>query len=101
MISSATGPSFSCYVGIDYSGARTPTTGLTGLRVYLAGRKSLPLEISPPAGRSWYWTWRGFAEWLVAYLAEAEPTVVGIDHGVSFPLPYFEFHHLALDWPAS
>jgi hypothetical protein len=25
--------------------------------------------------------------------------MVGIDHGFSFPLPYFEKHRLALDWP--
>lgn len=24
---------------------------------------------------------------------------VGIDHGFSFPLRYFEVHHLAPDWP--
>ncbi len=27
------------------------------------------------------------------------PTIVGIDHGFSFPLRYFEVHQLALDWP--
>ena len=25
---------------------------------------------------------------------------VGIDHGFSFPLQYFEAHHLPFDWPA-
>jgi hypothetical protein len=27
------------------------------------------------------------------------PTIVGIDHGFSFPLRYFEVHHLLPDWP--
>jgi hypothetical protein len=27
------------------------------------------------------------------------PTLVGIDHGFSFPLRYFEVHHLRPDWP--
>lgn len=33
-------------------------------------------------------------------LAEETPTLVGIDHGFSFPLAYFPAHGLALDWPA-
>jgi hypothetical protein len=40
------------------------------------------------------------AEWLVATLRERIPTIVGIDHGFSFPLAYFERHRLAPeDWP--
>ena len=33
-------------------------------------------------------------------LAEGPPTFVGIDHGFSFPLRYFEAHGLQPDWPA-
>ena len=47
-----------------------------------------------------YRTRRGIAEWLVERLSESIPTLVGIDHGFSFPLRYFEVHHLAPDWPA-
>jgi hypothetical protein len=36
---------------------------------------------------------------LAARLAEDVPTIVGIDHGFSFPLRYFELHQLAPDWP--
>ena len=32
-------------------------------------------------------------------LAEDAPTLVGIDHGFSFPLRYFEAHGLLPDWP--
>ncbi|MGL4440044.1 MAG: DUF262 domain-containing protein [Bosea sp. (in: a-proteobacteria)] len=46
-----------------------------------------------------YWTRRGIAEWLVERLAEDVPTLVGIDHGFSFPLRYFEVHRLLPDWP--
>jgi hypothetical protein len=35
----------------------------------------------------------------VERLSEAVPTLVGIDHGFSFPLRYFEAHELKLDWP--
>ena len=46
-----------------------------------------------------YWTRKGIAEWLVERLAEDVPTLVGIDHGFSFPLRYFEAHGLLPDWP--
>jgi hypothetical protein len=91
---------FERYLGIDYSGARTPTSSLPGLRVYAADRAALPREVAPPPGRRRYWTRRGVAEWLVERLREPRRTLVGIDHGFSFPLRYFEAHGLALDWPA-
>ena len=83
---------FARYVGIDYSGARTSSDSLKGLRVYLADRASLPEEVLPPPSPRRYWTRRGIAEWLVARLSEDLPTLVGIDHGFSFPLRYFEVH---------
>ena len=92
-------PVFVRYVGIDYSGAETPTSSLKGLRVYLADRASPPREVPPPPGPRKYWTRRGIAEWLVERLVENTPTLVGMDHGFSFPLRYFEMHHLPPDWP--
>jgi hypothetical protein len=92
--------SFECYIGVDYSGAKTPTASLKGLRVYMTDRASPPVEVPPPPSARKYWTRRGIAEWLVNRLAEGPPALVGIDHGFSFPLRYFEIHHLPLDWPA-
>ncbi len=92
-------PAFARYIGIDYSGAETPTSSLNGLRVYLADRASTPEEVPPPRSPRKYWTRRGIAQWLSARLAEDVPTLVGIDHGFSFPLRYFEVHHLPPDWP--
>ena len=91
---------FARYIGIDYSGAETPTSSLKGLRVYLADRITPPEEVLPPPSPRKYWTRRGIAEWLVARLVEDLPTLVGIDHGFSFPVRYFEAHHLRPDWPA-
>jgi len=93
-------PAFARYVGIDYSGASTPTRSLRGLRIYLADRDEPPVEVMPPPGPRKYWTRRGVAEWLLERLAEAPPTIVGIDHGFSFPLEYFDAHGLAHDWSA-
>ena len=56
---------FARYIGIDYSGAETPTASLKGLRVYRADGISLPVEMMPPPSQRKYWTRRGVAEWLV------------------------------------
>ena len=90
---------FARYIGIDYSGAQTPTASLPGLRVYLVEGDAPPTEVLPPASPKRYWTRRGIAEWLWERLAEDAPTLVGIDHAFSFPLRYFEAHGLAPDWP--
>jgi hypothetical protein len=66
----------------------------------LAEGAAQPAEVPPPPSPRKYWTRRGIAEWLVALLAQDTPTLVGIDHGFSFPLRYFEVHHLPADWPA-
>lgn len=93
-------PAFARYIGIDYSGAATPLSSLKGLRVYLADRATPPAEILPPPSPRKYWTRRSIAEWLAERLREEVPTLVGIDHGFSFPLAYFEANHLSHDWPA-
>ena len=91
---------FARYIGIDYSGAQTPTASLKGLRIYMAEGQLPPVEVLPPPSPRKYWTRKGIAAWLVDRLAEATPTLVGIDHGFSFPLRYFEAHGLKPDWPA-
>jgi hypothetical protein len=91
---------FERYIGIDYSGAQTPKSSLAGLRVYAADRLAVPKEVEPPPSPRKYWTRRGIAEWLVDRLSDWRPTLVGIDHGFSFPLQYFEQHGLPLDWPS-
>jgi hypothetical protein len=92
-------PTFTRYIGVDYSGAETPTSSLKNLRIYEADQRSGPREIQPPPSPRKYWTRRGVAEWLVARLSVGLPTLVGIDHGFSFPLPYFERYGLPLNWP--
>jgi hypothetical protein len=89
---------FDRYIGIDYSGAQTSMSSLSGLRVYVADRNSLPVEMSPPLSPKKHWTRRGIAEWLVEVLREDRRTLIGIDHGFSFPFAYFDEHHLQRDW---
>ncbi|WP_221032745.1 hypothetical protein [Actomonas aquatica] len=90
---------FDRYIGIDYSGAKTPASSLPGIRVYYADQRGdEPFEIDPPPSPRKYWTRRGLAAWLQQELAVGPPILVGIDHGFSFPLPYFQRHHLPPDW---
>jgi hypothetical protein len=91
---------FERYIGIDYSGAQTPRSSLKGLRVYEADRSGEPHEVEPPPSPRKYWTRKGVAEWLVERLSEGRSTLVGIDHGFSFPLQYFKRYGLPLDWPS-
>jgi len=89
---------FARTIGIDYSGAQTPTASLKGLRVFMADGEAPAVEILPPPSPRKYWTRKGIAEWLVERLTEDIPTLVGIDHGFSFPLRYFEVHGLLPEW---
>lgn len=91
-------PQYQRYFGIDYSGAATPTSSLPGLRLYAATPSEAPFEVHPPPSPRKYWTRRGLAQWLVDDLRTGPPTLVGIDHAFSFPLRYFEVHHIPPDW---
>ena len=91
-------PLFQRYIGIDYSGAETPTSSLTGLRVYEADRLTEPREVQPPQSPRKYWTRRGIAEWLVEQLSGELPMLIGIDHGFLFPMAYFTKYGLPHDW---
>ncbi len=90
---------FERYIGIDYSGARTPDCSLKGLRAYVATRDEAPQEVPPPPGPRKYWTRRELAGWLLGELSKPVPTMAGLDHGFSFPLRYFEACGLPPDWP--
>lgn len=90
---------FARYIGIDYSGAKCADSSLKGLRVYEADREQAPREMLPRSGRTKYWNRRSLSEWLIKRLGEAPPILVGIDHGFSFPLRYFETHQLPPGWP--
>lgn len=89
---------FERYVGIDYSGAMTASSRLKGLRIYMAGHSLPPIEILPAVSTHKYWSRREIAEWLVGLLLEGKPTLVGVDHGFSFPLRYFQQNSVPLDW---
>ena len=92
-------PQFNRYIGIDYSGAETADSSCKGIRVFMAEGSGEPVQIQPPPSPRRYWTRRGLAEWLCEELAAETPTIVGIDHGFSFPIAYFDRYQLPRDWP--
>lgn len=89
---------FTRVIGVDYSGAGTADDPLPGLRVYLAEGDAPPVEVRPPDNPRRHWTRRALAHWLAEQLGAGPPALVGIDHGFSFPLEYFEQHGLPLSW---
>jgi hypothetical protein len=91
-------PAFTRHVGVDYSGAQTPSDSLPGLRVYVSEGGAQPVEVTPPPSPRRYWSRRGIAEWLLEQLREDAPTLVGIDHAFSFAIDYFDAHGLPHDW---
>jgi hypothetical protein len=81
---------FATYVGIDYSGAETPTSRLRGLQVYRAG-EGLPERVSTPSQpeeRHWNWCRSEIADWLIGLARDGTCFIAGIDHAFSFPISY-------------
>jgi hypothetical protein len=91
---------FKRYVGIDYSGAETANSSLSSLRVYESSPEREAVEIRTTGRPKIHWTRRMIAEWLLEKLSDEQPTLVGIDHGFSFPLQYFQKYGLPNDWHA-
>jgi hypothetical protein len=89
---------FDRYIGIDYSGAKTPKSSLKGLRVYMAVHKRSRYGGAPAAEPAQILDTSEVSEWLVNRLSEEPRTLVGIDHCFSFPLKYFDKYHLPHDW---
>lgn len=82
---------FDRYIGIDYSGQETPITKLRELAVYFACGDQLPKEVRPKDHPGDNWSRKGIAERLVEELRpDCKRTLVGIDHGFSFPWMYFQ-----------
>ncbi len=90
-------PMFARFIGIDYSGAENAHSRLKGLSVYQASWSELPTEVPPVDGKA-TWSRALLADWLLETLSDGPPTLVGIDHAFSFPIRYFEVHHIPPDW---
>ena len=77
---------FSCYIGIDYSGASTAGSRLPGLRVFKATHKNEPERVPSHAGAHRNWTREEIAHWCPEQINTDDPVIIGIDHGFSFTI---------------
>lgn len=93
---------FDLFIGIDYSGAQTPTSRLKGLQVYAAQPGGVPDKRFGPAhsnnGQPFDWTRAEIARLLLEQARQGVRFLAGIDHGFSFPLSYFRRYGLE-SWP--
>ncbi len=83
---------FERFIGIDYSGAKTSTSRLSAIQVYLSDGSPEPTLVSSPVsadGRTRNWCRQEVAEFLIAEARSGKMFIAGIDHGFSFPLSYF------------
>lgn len=86
---------YDLHIGIDYSGAKTPTSRLPGLQVFAASGGGEPVKVVTPSalpGRRQNWTRREIAEWLIEQTDRRY--IAGIDHAFSFPDSYFRRYGL-------
>jgi len=88
---------FEDFIGIDYSGAKTATSRLKGLRVFHASIDLEPIEVRTEVNERWHWTRKEIAEWLVSQINSDKVCIVGLDHGFSFPESYF-YRYEIRDW---
>ena len=102
---------FDLFIGIDYSGAETPTSRRKKLQVYAAKPGVKPELVETPAIAAFhatggnnpqsaprYWTRAEIALWLISLAKQGVPYIAGIDHGFSFPESYFKRYGLKT-WP--
>ncbi len=85
---------FTRYIGIDYSGAQTPTSRLKALQVYDATNNSGPVKVNTPVEGAKNWTRLEIAQYCLQVLQSGEPVIIGIDHGFSFPMSYMQRYEL-------
>ncbi len=81
---------FAYHIGIDYSGAQTPTSRLKALQVFEATNDSGPVKVSTPVEGAKNWTRLEIAQYCLKVLETGEPVIIGIDHGFSFPVSYMQ-----------
>ena len=85
---------FNNYIGIDYSGAKTSLSRLAQLQIYAANPESNPRRINPPEKGCKNWCRKELTLHLKETLKSKKTTIIGIDHGLSFPYNFFKKNNL-------
>lgn len=85
---------FDNFIGIDYSGAKTPLSRLAQLQIYKADNKNGPYKVELPQKRKRNWCRKEITSFVRDILTSKNNTIIGIDHGFSFPFDYFARNNL-------
>ena len=80
---------FKNFIGIDYSGAKNPISRLAQLQVYLSDGRDPPRKVEPLQKGKKNWCRQEVASYIRQILISQNETIIGIDHGLSFPYAYF------------
>jgi hypothetical protein len=104
-------PVFQRYIGIDYSGAKTPDWRLKALQIFEASCDGEPQKISTSTEGALNWSRQEVAQYCLKALESDGPVIIGIDHGFSFPLSYMQrygietwdefLHDFMRHWPTA
>ena len=86
---------FDQYIGIDYSGAKAASSRLAALQVYIAVPGAEPKRVEAPCAGRHNWCRRELAHWLLEQLRDNGRSIIGIDHGMSFPMSYMLRNNLS------
>lgn len=89
---------FHHYIGIDYSGAARATTRNRSIQVFSCTPATEPQivhSIATTRTKPRNWNRVEVLQWLVQFLKQHPSTIIGMDHGFSFPISYFEKYQLA------
>lgn len=81
---------FARHIGIDYSGAQTPSSRIKALQVYEAAGGAEPVKICTLTEGAKNWSRLEVAQYCLKVLEPGEPVIIGIDHGFSFPVSYMQ-----------
>ncbi len=102
---------FQLYIGIDYSGAKTPESRLKGLQVFSCDASSEPVKVVSPSQHFSNWNRNEVADYCQSIIDSGNKALIGIDHGFSFPLSYMKRYNIghwddflqdfATHWPTS
>ena len=103
---------FEHHIGIDYSGAATAKTRSATIQAYQSQINGEISQVASPAAadnRKRNWNRIEIFHWIMSQFEQARPIIIGIDHGLSFPISYFNRHRLnswdeflddfAIHWP--
>lgn len=87
-------PDFQRYIGVRYSGRKSPNEPIRWLRVFAAEEDHVPFQERNDRSEEGRWSRQDLAEWLLEQITGDQSVVVGLEHAFSFPQSYMDRHGL-------